>query len=565
MDCPRCGAAMETGSAARSRCPVCGFEPAADGRGTIIPLRRSPVASARRKRSVIRPIAPPPDTITRTVDPPAETRRSVIRPIQPPPEHAPAEPSARAPEPEPVPAPQPADVPGNPIVIDLPNRIKIHDTSRLMPRQRVRFEGRVKDAEFALLRDDPAAARSALRSALDVYDLSDSLWLFLAGLAETRAEQREYLEEALACNPQNQIAIEALLRLDGRLSLADRAPADDGSLAADEIAGRRMMCPRCGGSLSYNVREKLVACYSCGHRIVDADDLARTRPGTLLQVGLVKRKRAARPWNIGGRWLRCTSCGAITTLSRLTLTTACRFCDSHHIVQEGANLPFEQPDVIVPFSVDERTAQDNVRQHLSSGLRLITRLFADAVEHIELRGVYLPFWIFDAIMDVKWSWSNAPDHGMQPVLLDDVLQFAADTPDARLLQRLEPFDVRRGVDYDPRLLANIPAELYLRDVDRASLDVRTRLTRDAERHARPALTLRRPSGYGSQYGAFGSDSERNPGRLKLKATTRSLTYRFGLLPVWFGRMVEADGDTQPVLVNGQTGKVILGAVEKHRT
>ncbi len=530
MECPRCSATLETGSANRSRCPACGFDLAAGAHAITNRVQRSPVAGPRRTRSVIRPIQPP----------------------EPKP--------ARAPQP---PAPPPIR-PNGTVAIDLPNFIALGDTSRLEPRDRMRLEGRVQDAQFALGRGDTAAARAALQAALDLHNLSDNLWLFLAALAENPAEQRDYLEEALARNPQNQIAVEALLRLDGRLVPAETTPAGDGTLEPGEIAGRQIKCPRCGGRLGYHAGDKCVVCRSCGYRILDADDLKRTQDATALQIALLQRKYAARPWNIGARWLRCTSCGAITTLSRLALTTTCRFCDSQHVVRESANLRFEQPDLIVPFSVDQQDAEARVQQHLKSGLRLITRLFADAVERIALQGVYLPFWIFDAEVSVNWSWTNAPAHGQHPVLLGDVLHFAADTPNARLLQRLEPFDVRRGVDYDPRLLAHFPAELYTRDIDRASLDVRSRLVREAMRRARPSLQLLQP---GSSYRSDSRllivfDSDDDAGRLVLNATTRHMSYRLGLLPVWIGRLIEADGDTQPVLVNGQTGEVVLGHVER---
>lgn len=558
MECPRChAAAMEFESVEVMRCPVCGFDPFKHDLKSGTPVIMAGPGRARRREETAGP----------ELSPDSAPRRDIRRIAKQPPSMG------------------VGGDPHAPIAIDLPNHLALGDTSMLDDRAIMRLEGRVQEAQVALGRGDKVAARAALREVLDVHDLSDNVWVFLAALAETRAEQRECLEEALAHNPQNNRAVEALLRLDGKLDRPDFTSAR--RLEPGQVAGEQVGCPRCGGRFIYDVYEKQVACESCGYRAVDADDLGRTGIQTTLQEGLLRRKLHGQPWQIGGRWLRCTNCGATTTLSRHTLAQTCRFCGSRHVVQEGANLQFEQPDFMIPYALDEREAQARVKRHLSSGMRLVTRFFADAVERIELHGVYLPFWVFDAEMSVKWSWTNAPDCGNWPVLLGDVLFFAAETPERKLLERLEPFDMLGSVDYTPRLLAEFPAELYTIDVDRASLDVRRKLARLAEHQARPSLQMRRPSS-GYQRGAFGTRStaspsafgggtfkvtlgaggisahsgERtDPGRLMLNATTRHMSYRFGLLPVWIGRMIEADGDVQTVLVNGQTGEVALGGRE----
>lgn len=548
MECPRCrAAAMQYQGVEVFRCPVCGFDPLRDD------LPAAPLIAGPRR-------APPPAPATRPV-----RRISRIAPV-----------------------------PDGPIAIDLPNQIDLGDLSALSGRARARVEGRLHEAQVALGRGDRQAARAALKVAIETHDDSDALWLCLAALAETREEQRALLEETLARNPYHPVATEALLRLDGRLEPPPAPP--DRPLEPGQVPGQHLACPLCGGALIYDAAARDVICQSCGQRVADADALPRAPEPTLLQIGLLRRQRQMVPWQIGPRWLRCTECGAITTLAHAALSTTCRFCGSQQIVQESAHLRFQQPDLIIPFALDEARARARVQAHLTSGLRRLTRLFADAVTRIDLQGVYLPFWIFDAEMSVNWAWSNAPDRGVWPVLLGNVLHFAGETPSRRLLEKVEPFDFMGAVDYDPRLIAVFPAALYAIDVDRASIDVRTRLVRLAESRARPSLQARKPSGgYGSGFGgrlgsmptspftvqsysraavrfslssgtvSVGGSRRDDAGRLELQATTRGMSYRFGLLPVWIGRLMEADRDTQTVLVNGQTGEVVLGEHEKAET
>lgn len=420
--------------------------------------------------------------------------------------------------------------------------------------QRVRMRGRLHSAMWALARGNPNEINRSLRAVLEISTDHAGIWLHLAALAKDAAEQRYCLEQVVATKPGHPQAMRLMAELDGELAPGPE-PALRGTLAPDQLAAERMACPVCGGSLSYDAEGKEVICKFCGHRVVDADDLQRTDTHSTVLVGNLKRKRQARAWNVGKKWLRCDACGAISTISRATLTNMCRFCHSQQLVVESVDNHFEQPDLIVPFALDTDQAHTAVETYLKSGIRWFTRFFADAIARIDLRSSYLPFWVFDADMVVNWSWTRAPAHGQHPVLLSDVPCFAATTLPARLLQKIEPFDLRGGVDYDPRLVAAHPAQLYDIDLPDASIKIRQRLTRDACRKAEPGLRLRRPSGYGS---------DDDPGSLRLNAYTQFLTYRLGLLPVWIGQLVEEDGDTRQILVNGQTGKVSQGKLQKQQ-
>ncbi|MBN2472225.1 MAG: TFIIB-type zinc ribbon-containing protein [Anaerolineae bacterium] len=416
----------------------------------------------------------------------------------------------------------------------------------------VRMRGRLHSAMWALARGNPDEIKKALHAVLEISEDHADTWLCLAAMAEDAAEQRRCLEHVIASQPGHPQAMRLLAELDGKLD-PEPPPSSRRRLEPDEIAGARMACPQCGGGLAYDASSRTIACKFCGYHVLNAGDLQRTDTHDTVLAGNLRRKRQAQEWNIGGRWLRCAECGAISTLSRATLTATCRFCQSHQLITEHAAYRFEQPDLIVPFTVTQEAAQAAVEEYLKSGIRWLTRFFADAIARIDLHSSYLAFWVFDADMVVNWSWSKDPAHGQHTVLLSDVPFFAGDAPAASLLEKIEPFDLRQGVDYDPRLLAAHPARLYDLDLPEASLKVRQRLTRDACRRAAPGLRASEPSGYGPNDDA---------GSLRLNAYTQFLTYRLALLPVWVGQLVEEDGDTRQLLVNGQTGKVTQGRLRK---
>jgi hypothetical protein len=43
---------------------------------------------------------------------------------------------------------------------------------------------------------------------------------------------------------------------------------------------------------------------------------------------------------------------------------------------------------------------------------------------------------------------------------------------------------------------------------------------------------------------------------------QQLSFRLVLMPVWIATLVEEDFDVRTALVNGQTGKVVLGKAQK---
>ncbi len=417
----------------------------------------------------------------------------------------------------------------------------------------VRLRGRLQQAMYTLSRENREESRRALKAVLEISTDHADTWLYLATLADTAQEQRECLEHVLASQPGHPVAMRVLAELDGAVPVSPAPPVRQIRLEEGQVPATRLVCPQCGGRLTYHEATREVTCASCGYRVVDADDLNRSDRHKTILEGNLRRKQQGKVWDIGERWLRCNTCGAITTLSRSTLTSTCRFCQSQHLVQESVHNTFEQPDLIVPFALDEREAQEAVNRHLHSGIRRLTRLFADAVVRIDLRGGYLPFWVFDADMIVNWSWTNALSHGQHPVLLSDVLFLAAPTPPEELAQKIEPYNLRSGVDYDPRLLAEFPAQLYGTDVPAASIEIRGRLVHLAQRKAEPGLQVNRPRGM------YNDD---DPGRLEMSAYTQFMTYRFALLPVWVGQLIEEDGDAIQVVVNGQTGKTALGKRKK---
>ncbi len=441
-----------------------------------------------------------------------------------------------------------------PVEIKLPLTFRYHRFSVDNPYQAASLptlRSYCERALDAISRGDRAVAREHLKYTLDFTENFADVWLFLAGLAETAEEQRECLNNLLALEPHNADAIRAKAELDGLLKEPTSHPRDS-RLETGETTARKINCPSCGGMLTYDVGQTEVRCQHCNHLILDVEALHDSGEWTHFVVGLLQRKKNPVDWNIGQRWLRCESCGATTTLSSHTLTNTCHFCHSQQVIEENVNDRFDQPDLILPFTVDEHAARQRIEGMWTAppkGLKGILGASRPPISRLDIEGIYLPFWVFDADMTVYWSWTGMDKKGEQLVPLTDVLFFAARIPPRVFMDTIEPFDLDQAVDYDPRLLADYPAELYDIDFDRASIEVRDKLQKLVRKHAEPRIEVStRP------IITFDNDE---PGKLVLRAETTGMSYRLALLPVWMVRLTDGEGGTSQGVINGQTSEAAL--------
>ena len=139
-----------------------------------------------------------------------------------------------------------------------------------------------------------------------------------------------------------------------------------------------------------------------------------------------------------------------------------------------------KPDYVIPFKLDKKAAKEAYRKHLK-GKILLPKTFQDENHIDEIKGVYVPFWLFDADVDAKmryrairvrhWSDSNY-DYtetqyysvvregtlGFDRVPVDGSTKMADD-----LMESIEPFDFSDAVDFQTAYLSGYLADRY--DVD----------------------------------------------------------------------------------------------------
>ena len=92
------------------------------------------------------------------------------------------------------------------------------------------------------------------------------------------------------------------------------------------------------------------------------------------------------------------------------------------------------------------------------------------------------------------------------------------------------------------------------DVEAASLDARALASKIVKARYEPLARSESKDYYTTR-----SDM---PIQVRYMPMVQSMSFQLMLLPVWIATLTEADGDVRIALVNGQTGKTVLGKAER---
>ncbi len=90
----------------------------------------------------------------------------------------------------------------------------------------------------------------------------------------------------------------------------------------------------------------------------------------------------------------CPSCGAEILCDATTAASVCPYCDNPNIIpgQFSGKL---KPDTVIPFVLDKNAAIAALKQHYK-GKFFLPKAFKDQNHIQEMKGIYVPFWLYDA-------------------------------------------------------------------------------------------------------------------------------------------------------------------------
>lgn len=402
-------------------------------------------------------------------------------------------------------------------------------------------------------------AIKALERAIDTDRDFIEAHLWLGRLSTDEEKQREHFGHIIAHKPQHAEALLEMMYLNGKIALSqlEHALYGDGEVKIQEAnvpvksETTILSCPVCGGHMTTHPITGHIECAFCGHIEEGESDAARS--GADLTSALLQQRSEGVKWLIGDRILSCKNCGAETTIANGKMGTHCMFCGSNHIIETDALNSFRQPEGVIPFTVPQEVAEQAIQERLAGKWERFKGMFVNnKVNQSSFVGTYLPFWLFDIVLNVSLTFrvtdASAVRYGARPVrnetradVFNNYAFPAVVSPSPKLIEKVARYDNSTIQPYDPQFLARYPAEIYKIDFDSASIEVRGRVRRIVRERYKSETAL--------------YQSEELTG---VSSMVNNMSFRLVLMPMWIATLIEDDGDVRIGLVNGQTGKAVLG-------
>ena len=315
-------------------------------------------------------------------------------------------------------------------------------------------------------------------------------------------------------------------------------------------------CPCCGGAIAFDSTLQKMKCPYCDTEF-DMETLAGYDAGLKEEKDDMKWETSAgSTWQEGEtdglRSYVCKSCGGEIVGDGNTAATSCPFCGNPVVMMEQFSGALK-PDIVIPFKLDKNAAKAGLMKHLA-GKRLLPKIFKDQNHIDEIKGVYVPFWLFDTDADAQVryratkvrSWSDSSYNytetshflvnrggsiGFQNVPVDGSSKMPDD-----LMESIEPYDFSGAVDFQTAYLAGYLADRYDVDAGQSVGRANERVKKSTE--AAFASTVQ---GY-TTVSAENSSIKLHGGKVK-----------YALFPVWLLNTTW-NGKKYTFAMNGQTGK-----------
>ena len=318
-------------------------------------------------------------------------------------------------------------------------------------------------------------------------------------------------------------------------------------------------CPACGGAVSFDSGTQQMKCPYCDTSFeIEAlkgynDEISDDQPSKMEWD-----TSANAEWQDGEleniSVYSCNSCGGEIVGDNSMAATKCPYCDNP-VVMKGQFAGDLRPNYIIPFKLDKKMAKEALKKHLT-GKKLLPKVFSDQNHIDEIKGIYVPFWLFDTDVEANirykaaktrtWSDSqyNYSEKSFYNIIREGTISFdhvpvdGSTKMEGDLMESIEPYNFNEVVDFQTAYLAGYLADKYDVDADQSIDRANERVKNSTE--SAFASTVK---GY-NEVTAEHSNIQLLNGKVQ-----------YALLPVWILNTTW-NGNKYTFAMNGQTGKFV---------
>lgn len=318
-------------------------------------------------------------------------------------------------------------------------------------------------------------------------------------------------------------------------------------------------CPCCGGAIEFNSTLQKMKCPFCETEFemeaLQSYDEGLKSEGT---DNYTWQTTAGLEWESaeadGMRSFVCKSCGGEIIADATTAASECPYCGNPIVMMDQFSGVLK-PDFVIPFKLDKAAAQEKFAKHLK-GKKLLPKAFTEGHHLEEIKGIYVPFWLFDTDVDahIRYkatkvsTWEDSKFKYKRTdffsVLRAGKISFekvpidGSSKMDDTLMESVEPFKFKDAVPFQTAYLAGYVADKY-------DVDAQTSVSRANERVKNSTEKAFRETVKGFE-------------SVETENTTINLSNaeaKYALYPVWILNTTW-NGQKFVFAMNGQTGKFV---------
>jgi predicted RNA-binding Zn-ribbon protein involved in translation (DUF1610 family) len=326
-----------------------------------------------------------------------------------------------------------------------------------------------------------------------------------------------------------------------------------------EQQGKKFPCRSCGADLNFDPGSSTLKCPYCGveNEIQQSQDAIEELD---FQTYLNQQLAAQDEQEI--LTVKCSGCGAETTLPPNVTSDLCPYCGTVLIASNSHTTKIMKPKSLLPFHVAHNQALQNLTAWINGLWFAPNRLKHEAEKDKLLKGMYVPYWTYDCNTSTSYTgergehyWDTEtvmvngkretrrvqktrwyPARGTVQLNFDDVLVLASNSMPRNYADQLQPWDLNNLVAYQEDYLAGFRTESY--QVDLASGFEIAKQIMETEIHTAICRDI-------------GGDVQRVH---SANSSYSDITFKHILLPVWIGAY-RYQGKVYQFQVNARSGEV----------
>lgn len=330
-------------------------------------------------------------------------------------------------------------------------------------------------------------------------------------------------------------------------------------------------CPACTAPLHFSEETGRLECDYCGSSFSVEEMESRSaekeqQAAEAFEKAAAEAKADAKDWDgpdaqdswgEAGTHLKtysCPSCGAELICDEATAATSCPYCGNNAIIP-GQFRGALKPELVIPFQIGKDEAVKALKAHYK-GKPFLPKSFSDENHIQEIKGIYVPFWLFDGQAEADVSFAATRSTVMVTgreritttrhfdVRRAGTVSFEKIPVDASkkmpddYMDSLEPFRYDAMVPFSTAYLPGFFADVPDVSIEECSLRAELRATDTAVESM-----SRQVSGYETCIPTR-KDAQLRRGKV-----------RCALLPVWL-LSTQWEGQNFLFAMNGQTGKMV---------